>query len=654
MSGRRPGRFLLLAATAGLWLSAPFPAAAEPVSVRAGAHEEYGRIVFNWKAPVAYSARLRERILVVRFARPIEAAYDGVLRTLRRYLGGATPGADGRSVSFALKGDFGLRDFDMGSAVVIDLLAGREVEDASSPAAIDRPAGTPLVRVRTGEHEGYTRIVFDWPRKVAYRVARAGGTATVTFDRRARVDLRRLKARPPRFVRDASAAIGDDSLSVTLKVGERSRLRHFVSGSKVVIDVMAPSPEKAPPEPAKTAAAGDAPRPAPPPAASAERTGQESAAAPAATQPGAGPAPPKGPSAPGAAASAAPLGKPKPLSPQGQPATAAAGAPPIATGPLAEVSGDAIALRFDWDEPVAAAAFRRAGALWVVFDKASAPDLAVLSAQAGNAVRSIRQVPVLRATALRLDTVSGVNPNLRRDGLTWIVELRKQPMRTPTPIEVIAEPNSPVGARVFLSVREPGAALAVADPEVGDTLVVVPVIGLGHGVDRQRLYPQFRILQTIQGVAIEPRIDDLNVRPLDRGIELTSPGQLQISAVSRGARADTKVGKMRKLTRVFDLEKLEKDTLADLFRERRKLELAVAQAKNKSRRERRRFELVRFFFANGFAAEALGVMRVMAKERPDIQKKPEFRAMRGAASTLMGHYAEGGADLHHPALQDTD
>ena len=67
-----------------LWL---FPAPrvwAEPVSMKAAAHEDFGRIVFNWPSPVRHSADVAGKRLIVRFGRPIETTYGGVVRVLRK------------------------------------------------------------------------------------------------------------------------------------------------------------------------------------------------------------------------------------------------------------------------------------------------------------------------------------------------------------------------------------------------------------------------------------------------------------------------------------------------------------------------------------------------------------------------------------------
>ena len=323
----------------------------------------------------------------------------------------------------------------------------------------------------------------------------------------------------------------------------------------------------------------------------------------------------------------------------------------LATAPAGPI--DAVALRFDWDEPVAAAVFRRAGYLWLVFDKALKVDPQALIAAGGNAIREVIQVPVERATALRFSTVAGVNPAIRRDGLAWILEFKKQALTPPTEIEVTVQTNLPAGARVFLPVTEPGQTLLLKDPEVGDSLVVVPVIPLGHGIVGNRDYPQFRILETAQGIVLQPRIDELRVRSLHQGVELTSGGSLQVTPVSEQVEAQAKAGPMRELTRVVDLDKWRRTTLEGFIENRQDLQHAIATA-GKPQREKARMELARYYFSIGFAPEVLGVLQVVATANPEIVNHPEFRLLRGASQFLMARYDLAAADIGHDSLSNYD
>ena len=65
---------------------------------------------------------------------------------------------------------------------------------AASPA---QGADDPEIGVRTGEHKGFSRLVFDWPEATGYSVEQAPGLAVVRFERAARLDLRRYHRDPP-------------------------------------------------------------------------------------------------------------------------------------------------------------------------------------------------------------------------------------------------------------------------------------------------------------------------------------------------------------------------------------------------------------------------------------------------------------------------
>ncbi len=701
----------------GLFLLYAGTAAAESVKVRAAAHDGYGRIVFNWSSPVPFKVNKSSGQFVVSFGSPIEPGLAGVTRNLRKYISSAAAGADGRSVIFTLKEDFDVRGFDMGAAVVIDIVDTPQAKEApapetentnaTKPAASEKqtaenPPSGPAIRVRSGVHDGYTRVVFDWPSKVPYQFNQTGSTATIRFSAPGRLNIARLQSRPPKLISSISSSATDNGVSVTFSVPETSRVRHFLSGPKVVVDVMKPTGESLPEKVAKPEPTTESPKqvakapieqtskpegaPSPPaqpvkpvetaqpakPAKSGENTQlanpEESASVAATESSGSGGA-----------------GKPTALTPPSRTTESAlseseqaslneiAGVKILqgtksdgvtgggATGKVIKASAvesgsDAVGIRIDWDEPVAAAVFRRFGYLWVVFDKNTQMNLNDLKAAGGNLIRSLEQVPSDSATLLRMETVSGVNPTLKRDGLAWILEFRQQPISPTTPIETTPQPNSPIGARLFLPVTEPGKAIPLTDPAIGDSLVVVPVIPLGYGIPKRYEYPQARILPSSQGLVIQPRADDLRVRPLRQGVEVTSGSGLKISAVAAAIAADAKLdgGPMiRALTRLFDLEKWRQANLTTFEENKWKYQMAAAKAKSTGK-EKARMDMARFYFANGFGPEALGVLKVIAEDRPEITETQEYRGLRGAINVLMARYEDAREDLDHPSLDDND
>ena len=106
-------------------------AAAEPVVTRAGVHDDFGRIVFDWPRAVAYGARIEEKTLTVMFDRHLRTTFQEIPRNLGAYITAVDLGPDGHSVVAALTGDYRLRTFILGShspgvRIVVDLLTGAE------------------------------------------------------------------------------------------------------------------------------------------------------------------------------------------------------------------------------------------------------------------------------------------------------------------------------------------------------------------------------------------------------------------------------------------------------------------------------------------------------------------------------------------------
>lgn len=650
---------LLLAATAGT-------ARADAVQVRGATHEGYGRLVFNWDLPVRYSTSVKGNQLTVTFGRPIEASYGGAVAALSRYVTAAKPSADRKSVTFTLTGPFTARSFDSGATVVVDI-AGEapKPEPKAAPKAESKPAAKPAatpaadttpgtapgpdlppIKVRVGEHADYTRVVFDWPRSVDYGVAETDQGPVVIFALGARPDLGRFAKDPPPFIKGAKAEMKGKRLAVSFDTVSGATVKHFTSGNSVVIDIGKPTPEslaKAQQKP-PAAPAPDSAKPTaltPPAAAPSPVQGAVPAATPSAAAPAPASPPPPVPAAPAPQTAAAPPASPPPQAP-----------PKTAPG---AVPAGAISLRFDWTEPVAAAVFRRSGAVWVVFDRAVqiSPDL--LKRAAGNAVRAVSQIPSQEGTILRFETVADINALPRRDGLAWIIDLARVDMKPTTRVDLKAQPDSPVGARIFVPVPEPGKAIPVTDPEAGDNIVVIPVIPLGHGIEQTWVYPQLQVLPTSQGVVIKPWVDDLRIRPLRQGIEITSAGgKLALSKVSDAAAAGGKLGDAASLSKVFDFEKWRRGTPRTITFERQKFLHAIATTTGVIARDQARLDYARYLLSAGLAAEALGVLDLMDAQRPDLLSQAEHRALKGAASFMMARWEDARDYLAHPSLQGND
>src|SRR5690606_6472551 len=132
---------------------------------------------------------------------------------------------------------------------------------AFAAGAFATPAAAAELPVRFGTHPTFERMVFDWREAVEYKVDQQGTTAVISFDRVDEIDEKRLDKGLARLSSHAEVINDGTRLVLRLTLPERMQLRHFRSGTKVVLDFSRAAVPK-PAAPMKAAPAADASAPA--------------------------------------------------------------------------------------------------------------------------------------------------------------------------------------------------------------------------------------------------------------------------------------------------------------------------------------------------------------------------------------------------------
>lgn len=674
---------------------APFGAWAERLNVRTEAVDDSVLITFPWRAPVSFNHTLEGGVFTIRFSRPIEGNFASLARRSGGIIQSVARGADERSLQLTLLKNVESYVYYTGTGVTVELVVkdivepvqavdknDDEIQTASESIIAVRtitkaqavPSNVPNISVRTGQHPDYTRVVFDFTANTPYTVANNNGVVTVTFDAAANIDVAPLNLDGVPFLGGARSEIMDGKTIVTMAAPSTAPLRDFLSGPKVVVDIRQPTgdpdPVPLPPSnPQVPILAEQVPTSELPPIRTTPRS------EPSPSRPLAQPVAPVAVAEPQTApAQTSGDGRPVVLRPANQrPEPVEAPAPRAIDEALsARASGsrsdgpadaarvqafpdaDSVAFRFDFDEPVAAATFRRGGTVWIVFDKPSVVDTAALKVEAGEAAFEILQLPSPDAMILSIRTSRRYNPAVRRDGLAWIIDLAERELAPQTPLKVAAQPTSQVGPRLFITVPEPGRPIPIVDPNVGDNFVVVPVIPLGQAVGRNFNYPQFLLRVAAQGVVIDPLTDDLRTRSLRQGVEISNGGvELAVTNVSADAAAHAELNASRPMVRAIEDLAQYYAPVKEFLAAKREMEAVVTSAPA-NRRTPARLELAKFFFANAYAAETLAILRVAVDDIPLLENEPVVRVMRGASQYLMGRYDEALADLTHQSVIGND
>lgn len=649
------------------------PAAwAVDVPVRAATHKTFGRMVFDWPRQTGYSASVEGDTLIVRFDEPINAALDRAVSALPGYLSGVRIGGDGKTVTFDLKRPVTVKSFRNGNAVALDLTPAAEAPaqaqsqtptqspapaaKAETPAAPAPARSAGRVTVSAADTPEQSRLSFTWPEGANYTLRRDGASATLLFDRNGTADLAPVAKATLRNIQNVEQfRQANGALAVTFAVPQDAEVKDSKSGRSVVIDVQNPGTRAG--LPTSDAAS------APPPGATTTTVRPPSAEA----------------AAPPLAATPPAVAKPVAAPPPAKEVAAAPAKPETAKADAAKpdpakAEPQGPTLVFDAGGPASIAVYPRAGHLYIVFDKPLPIGAGKAIGGGAGTVGAIEPVPATGGSAFRTRIGPLVWPKIERQGTSWKITPTSRLTGTPPfELKIDPEPDFLLGARLLVRAADAATVVTLSDPDVGDRLQIVPLPVPGNAVPESHRYADLELLPSYQGVVVRPIADAVTVRPVKEGVEVTAAGGLHLSpmadAGSRPAASQTASlppkpspgGASNTLTpptdpkpvpsgrRLFDLPAWKKGDLDHYTEARQNLQLNIVNAPD-SERPRAQLDLARFYLANGFGQEAIGMMDVLQEAQPDLEGWPEFRALRGAARFLAGNTDAAAEDFAHPNL----
>jgi tetratricopeptide (TPR) repeat protein len=422
-----------------------------------------------------------------------------------------------------------------------------------------------------------------------------GERLELRFSHTADLDIGDLRGTPPRFVREVrrtSAAGAPVRLVLTLEDGVR--LRHFVDGNRVVVDLLAPE--------------------APPPGAP----------------------PPRG------TETAAPAPTPTPARP-----------PVNGVGRVQLVEdADVTRITVAWPGPARASAFRRGEAIWLLFDATGRMDITGVL-RSGRRHRDVEVVKGEGVLGLRIPAEPNILVSADANGSIWSFTLGAS--ATASAAAPLAREITPDG-RGYLTARfgREGVVRWIRDPEIGDRIGVALIGGPALGVDTRRATVEAAVLPAAHGAVVEPRADDV-IASFAGGILRVTRGEGLIAAAPDVTNAAIE-GALSEAERTDDgVEQptpLPGMTLAQIRDRLDELNRAAAEeGVAPGAPVEARMNLARFLVENDLAAEALGALRIVAINQGElVELDPEYRLLRGAANVMMGRTTEALADLNASTL----
>jgi tetratricopeptide (TPR) repeat protein len=610
----------------GLALAAPSPATAASGTVVATEMNGFGRLILTFDKPVRAQVRTSNGVVILSFDEQVTADLEKLAAQAPQYVAVARRDPDGRSIRIATPRAFRANLMEAGEKLFLDLLPAtwqglppalpaevveelarraREAEDEVRRVQRERIRREPRdMTARIAEGPTFTRLVLDAGQTVPVDIQRDGDVLRLRFDAALRLDGARLKPRLPAGVLEFKGELNNGALSVTLEVASGTEMRAFREDDAVIVDF---------PKPAPAAAERPNRSPAVRPGAKVQPTAQAAPAAPA--------------------VAAAPAATPAPAPPPQRPIRAVAERMPARMTVSLKEGG----IRVQVPTPAAtpAAAFARGDVVWLVFHGLEGLETPPVPAELKEEIRQIEVDRVAGGTVVRITLAKRAPLTFAQSPDGWTAKVGGQPLGPVEPL-LLRSSVSPEG-RTVLATRLPGVGqvMWIEDPDTEDRLGIITAQGPSHGLSKPQGFVEVAALQTVHGLAIQPRVDDIVIQPgLDQVVIGRERG-LTLSAAAPERRAEDGTGGEPLLDTSGWREATKGDTrarAAELLRE-------AAEAPKRQRSEAR-LRLARFLLANGRAGEASAVLKTIEDEDPVAAAGKSTALLRLVALTLSHRHQE--------------
>ncbi|MDX1401379.1 MAG: hypothetical protein R3245_05615, partial [Kiloniellales bacterium] len=621
--------------------------AAEDVRLRAGLHNGFIRLVFDWPRDVPYSVKLEASNLIVTFQTPLSLNAKPAVDLLGGKIEEPKVSDDGLKVTIGLADNYEILDFTLTNRVVIDLYP----ETVKQNAENSQPS-----EGREGGEEKVKGLASAGRSALSVGNLANGSAKDGTKPRERTAD--RLNT-PFVFPKGRSAEeVPLDKQKEEEIAGDASAMPHAEErgeGRMATAELSHRPTDKAPVTlylPGKTAQVADLEK----------KDNSSGLSSVAETRSAASPTEePLSNSAPESQFAPFPgSGSGSVSTPQQVEVSSAEGRVEILPAginldreamPLGQIpeAGMPIRLRFSWGERPAAAAFRYGNEIWLVFDEPLESDAKHLIEKAELDFSRVRQIDSEHGSALVFAIPAPqIAVRLRQEPDGWLADFRP---RSNLPLaELQVEVVDLSDSRVLrYSHDKVGEIHWLADEDRRERLVVVPFDQEGVGTAISSAYPQFQTLRSQQGLVLRPTSDGVEVAVTPNGVLVRHKDGLLVSSKETRDLLPVDRAKLGFGRRLFRLGRWRQGDQENFAETKQRLMREVISQEGDDRLIAH-LSLARFYFAWGLATETLGLLNVIENEAPEITDDPEFRLMRAASAFIIEDFETAGRLLADPVL----
>ncbi len=674
-----------------------------PVLVRAWEQPAKAQVSFDWPKQVNYEAQLSGQKITVKFSEPLIANIAPIGRLAPSYISGGRITEDGKNVVIILKRNVEILAFNRSNRVILELYAADEASNSnlatdgggttsenvneeddgfqsvnSEPQSFEleeefieqtnslRPSSpgfepvennqqaqsnriepsripiaeqaapviSPLDRLKRTkrdqegnvfyqvdvmvdqDQDGVTDLIFDWPVRVSFDAVNRQGNLDLSFSAGAEIDREELKQKLPDWLRAPVITSESSKTSILFNMTRHHEIETKSQSARIIIRLLPPEISLA----RKTKRGTRQYSQTEIEAARAVLAGTLDTKFMTKDQ-----------------------AREILVAAEGKDANLLSNEESETDKPENVIGPTLVNMRFDWPTTVGGAVFRRGEYIWLVFDDSTPMDMEPLGGINQDVIIDIEQMPIEQKTLFRLHVPdTRINPSLKREGGLWQVDLRLGPIMPASQLPIDISVNADLGSHMFLASQEPGEHISVIDPVTGDELNIITFREAGLGVNGLRRYPEFNLLPSAQGLAIETLTDRMVFTKAEDGFRISAPNGLQLSGVSPENATESNIS--FKTANLFDFKEWALGPAEDFYTNKQRLLNNITEM-SKADIARARLYLARFYVAHDLGQEALGVLDLIERDHPKLIESVPVRALRGVANFMAGRLDEAEQDL---------
>lgn len=619
----------------------------------------YGRVVFSFDQEVGARVRTQNAVMIIEFDQAVSVDLDKIAVQLPGYISVARLDPDGKSIRFGLTDRFKADVKPAGDKVYLDILSPRwaglppslpaeVVQDLVKRARaaedqlrrIERDKDRRLARdldLQVGSTPKFKRAMFVMPKTVPVDFDDRDGLLTITFDASFKITPELIRARLAGLVQDVDVEPSDVSLRISMRPLDGITARGFREDDNFTLDF-----SRADGKPIDVV---EAPAPAPKAEAKSASPAQPAAAKPSVATPekpavkaGNEAAPP-----PVQNAEAPPPAPPSLIKGMAEPDA------PIDASLEAGQDPAGFAFRISYLRNAPIAIVPRGNALLVLIETNELPSVPTIPAEMKHNIDGIT------VTRVKGGALMSIVP--RKEGAFWLAKSGNDLVIQRGKADVAA--NAVTGQAIALKrafdatgkesleamVGEGGRLFMIDDPASGQKIAVLPLPNAGYSSPKQQVFAEFSIEPTLTGFAVLPLDEAVTVTRQPQSVLIGHEIRLNLSALPQEAVSAEK----QKKALLLEPESWDRDRNSAFRISERNLIRAAAETP-RINRSQARLRLARFYLANGYYPEAIGVLDVLSADDHVAAGTKSILFHRAFADTMMGRNVEATKLLTEPAL----